>query len=185
MLFQWLKRKSRRRKSASDLYQAALTQSRQSEFYDAMAVADTMDGRFDLLSLHMILLIDRLNTLGGPGRKLGQALFDSMFKRMELDLREMGIGDLGVPKHMQKMMKAFNGRAHAYQTALEAQDASALEIAVAKNIYRNSGDVTPQAKALAGYVQHAHGMLASASLDDLSAARVAFPAFAQTMNKAA
>lgn len=185
MLFQWLKSKALRRKSAQDLYQAALTQSRQPEFYDGMGVADTMDGRFDLLSLHVILLIERLNTLGRPGRKLGQSLFDSMFKRMELDLREMGIGDLGVPKHMQKMMKAFNGRAHAYQAAMASGDAGALEEAIAKNIYRNAGAPGPQAKALTGYALYARSLLASATLDDLSAARMQFPAFPQPMDKAA
>ena len=84
-----------------------MAQSRDPAFYEALGVADSVDGRFDLISLHTILVIERLEQFGKPGRKLAQTLFDTMFVTMDFTLREMGVGDLGVPKHMQKMMKAF------------------------------------------------------------------------------
>jgi cytochrome b pre-mRNA-processing protein 3 len=186
MLFRWIKHKALRRKNAKELYQAALTQSRQAGFYANMGVADTMDGRFDMLCVHIILIVERLNGLGRDGAKLGQAVFDAMFKRMDLDLREMGIGDLGVPKHMKKMMKAFNGRRQAYYEAMEKQDIIALENAVAKNIFRlPEGDAPPQAKAMAGYILHARNGLMAATLQDFEAARIRFPELSKTQHKAA
>lgn len=176
MLFHWIKRKALRRKQAAGLYQAALAQSRNPAFYDALGVADTMDGRFDLLCLHVFLLIDRLDRFSTEGRKLGQALFDAMFKRMDLDLREMGIGDLGVPKHMQKMMKAFNGRRHVYYTALQNGNTPALELAIARNVFRIEGEAVPSGvEPLADYMERSYEILNAATLEDFQFAHIGFP----------
>lgn len=186
MLFQWIKRKALRRKQARELYQAALIQSRDPAFYDTFGVADTMDGRFDLLCLHIILLIERVNQFGAEGRRLGQAVFDAMFKRMDLDLREMGIGDLGVPKHMQKMMKAFNGRRQAYDAALQSGNAAMLELAIARNVYRIEGEAVPSGvDAIANYVQRTQAQLRAATADDVKAARVSFPVVSAPVRKVA
>ena len=102
---------------AEDLYAAALENTRSTIFYTDYGVPDNFDGRFDLLLLHIFLILNRL--MGQKNYKnLSQALFDVTFKDMDQTLREMGVGDVGVPKHMKRMMEAFNGRMHAYQMAV-------------------------------------------------------------------
>jgi cytochrome b pre-mRNA-processing protein 3 len=176
MLFDWLENRARRRKAAEGLYQAALTQSRDPAFYARLEVADTLDGRFDLLCLHISLILNRLNgDAARSAHKLAQSLFDAMFRRMELDLREMGIGDLAVPRHMKKMMKAFNGRLHAYAAALNADEKDALTHAVMKNLYRSADAPTDHAAATAQYMRDARAILAAMNLTDIEQGRVAFP----------
>ena len=176
MILNWIKQRAARRETAQRLYQTAVDQSRDPLFYTDMGVADTLDGRFDLVSLHVFLLMERLNLLGPEGRKLAQALFDVMFKTMALTLREMGVGDVGVPKQMQKMMKAFNGRVHAYHEALQSKNIHALQLAVARNIYRIKGESIPRgSEELTAYVLLTHGFFETCSYDDFVKSGVEFP----------
>ncbi len=150
MFFNWLKHRTARKQAAAGLYQSTRSQSRHPVFYANWGVADTMDGRFDVLSLHVALLMARLGQMGRQGQKLSQAVFDQMFRDIDHTLRETGVGDLGVPKHMAKMMKAFNGRAHVYAAAINANDNAALELAIARNIYRME-HIPEHARDIAGY----------------------------------
>ena len=162
MFFTWLKHRTARKQAAAGLYQSARSQSRHPVFYANWGVADTMDGRFDVLSLHVALLMARLGQMGKQGSKLAQAVFDAMFRDIEQTLRETGVGDLGVPKHMAKMMKAFNGRVHAYYAAINANDNAALELAIARNIYRmehipaHARDIAEYAAAVKAALEQYH-----------------------------
>lgn len=112
---------------ARDFYARALGQVQKPFFYEKVGVPDTFDGRFDLLLLHIFVILHRL--MGESDHKdLSQALFDVMFRDMDQTLREMGIGDMGVPKHMRKMMKAFNGRMHAYEMAIDPKRLEGIKI---------------------------------------------------------
>lgn len=176
MLFQWFKHKSRRQAIAQGLYQAALAQSRCPDFYAKLGVADTTDGHFDMLSLHISLLINRLNDFGKDGQRQGQALFDAMFRRMELDLREMGVGDLGVPKHMKRMMTAFHGRAKTYHEILKQGDVPVLEAALTRNIFKADGQSIGGAKPLGIYTMAMYGWLGSLPMESLtSGSPLSFP----------
>ncbi|MAQ71224.1 MAG: ubiquinol-cytochrome C chaperone family protein [Alphaproteobacteria bacterium] len=131
-MFKWLKTRKKVKSVALPLYKKAVMASRRAEFFTDLGVPDTLDGRFDLICLHVFLVVDKANEAGDP--ELGQAIFDVMFKDVDRSLREMGIGDLGVPKHIKKMMKAFNGRAHAYKESLTGTERN-LEEVVKNNIY--------------------------------------------------
>ncbi len=126
---------NKRKDAAERLYQAVVDQSRQPVFYELYGVPDTVDGRFDLICLHTYLAMERLFEEGGKGRRLAQALFDRMFRTMDHTLREMGVGDLSVPKHIKRMMKGFNGRATAYQEAMLSEEPEDLEEALRRNLY--------------------------------------------------
>ena len=107
---------------------------------------DTVNGRFDLIVLHLALVLDRLAPEPGL-KRLGQRLFDRFCQDMDDNLREMGVGDLKVPKEMRRMGEAFFGRAQAYRAALAAPDqGEALVAAVARNIYGGSS-ASPAAAA--------------------------------------
>lgn len=110
-----------------DLYSCALLNTREPIFYEKHGVPDSFDGRFDLLLVHLFIIIHLL--MGRDEYEdLAQSLFDSVFKDMDQTLREMGIGDMGVPKHMKRMMKAFNGRMHSYQWAVDPDSLEGQEV---------------------------------------------------------
>ena len=155
-MFQFL-RGRRHERAGYLLYGAAVAAARAPVFYTDLGVPDTLDGRFDLVGLHVFLLIRRLRALPPPGADLAQAVFDAMFHDMDMNLREIGVGDMSIAKKVKQMWEAFHGRAAAYATALAAGDAVALEAALARNVWR--GAARPgQAAALArvALAQDAH-----------------------------
>jgi cytochrome b pre-mRNA-processing protein 3 len=121
MIFPRFGREPRDPDTISALYGMIVAQARSPCFYRDYAVADTVNGRFDLIVLHLALVIARLTPEVGL-RGLGQGLFDRFCQDMDHNLREMGVGDLKVPKEMRRMGEAFYGRAQAYQAALSAAD---------------------------------------------------------------
>ena len=151
------------------LYGAVVAQARSATFYTDYGVPDTVEGRFDLIVLHLVLLLRRLGQEAGQQtgqgtdlrRSLGQDLFDEFCRDMDANLREMGVGDLAVPKRMQRFAEAFYGRQSAYGEALSGADRRDFEKALARNIYQGrEGD---DAARLAQY--------ARAVMDDLDAQR--------------
>ncbi len=128
----FIKRKERKEK-AKALYDRAETQGRLPVFYADLNVPDSVDGRFEMIALHCYILMHRLQREGETN--LSQKLFDVFFVTMDRTLREMGIGDLGVPKHMKRMMQGFNGRASHYELAIQNKDKDELIEAIRKNIY--------------------------------------------------
>src|SRR5665213_3270052 len=120
MLFDRLLRRPRPEADiAARLYGAIVAQARQPVFYESFGVADTVTGRFEMVVLHVSLVIDRLQRDEGE-RALAQAVFDLYCVDMDRSLRELGIGDLGVPHRMKKMIEAFYGRARVYREAVAA-----------------------------------------------------------------
>jgi cytochrome b pre-mRNA-processing protein 3 len=135
---------------ASALYGAIVAQARNPALYTDFGVADTVTGRFEMVTLHVILVLERLAPLGEAAQPLGQRIFDLYVLDMDRSLRELGIGDLGVPKRMKKMAQAFFGRHEAYREALAAGDAARLADAISRNVYGGSdGGAAP---GLAAYV---------------------------------
>ena len=138
------------------IYGMIVAKAREPLFYRDLGVPDTVDGRFDLILLHMWMVLRRLRRdAAGPDR--AQALFDRFCTDMDDNLREMGVGDLTVPKRMQAFGEAFYGRAAAYDQALsEAGDSDQpLAQAICKNILngKRNGEGIDNANRLAGYVQ--------------------------------
>jgi cytochrome b pre-mRNA-processing protein 3 len=118
------------------LYGAIVAQARRPEFYEEFGAADTVEGRFDMIVLHLVLVLRRLER-EPQGAALGLALLDAFGRDMDHNLREMG--DLAVPKQMKRMMEAFHGRARSYASALSGADPTALEQALARNVFGGRG----------------------------------------------
>lgn len=146
MMLNLLKNKNPYEASALSVYAAILGQTREPVFYADMAVPDTLDGRFDLLVLHAFIVIYVTKEFGEDGMAFNQALFDAVFINMDQALRQKGIGDMGIPKHMKRMMKAFNGRMHSYEEALEQGEAT-FDAVLARNVFGTVEE--PAAKDLA------------------------------------
>src|SRR5271154_5385826 len=111
------------------LYGVIVAQARLPEFYEEFGVADSVEGRFDMIVLHLALVSRRLKR-ELQGAALGRALLEAFSRDMDHNLREMGVGDLTVPKQMKRMMEAFYGRARSYEQALAQDDPTALEAAL-------------------------------------------------------
>jgi cytochrome b pre-mRNA-processing protein 3 len=147
--------------------------------YTGLGVPDTLDGRFDLVGLHAFLLIQRLTREAAPGPPLAQAVFDAMFADMDINLREMGVGDLSVGKRVKAMWEAFHGRANVYSAALAAGDPVALEAALARNIWRGAEPPVGSAAALGRLVVAIRASMDGQTLAALTEGRVHFPPAAE------
>lgn len=143
-MFQWLTKKVEEwsRPSsveAARLYRVATTAARHPGIYGRYGVADTLDGRFDAVTLAVSLLARRLVRSGDAGRALAQELVDTMFADMDLSLHEIGVSENKVGKKVKIMARAFVGRMKAYGEALDGSDAKALAAALERNLYRANG----------------------------------------------
>ena len=134
----------------SSLYGMIVAQARIATFYRDYGVADTVNGRFDLLVLHLWLVLERLGADEGS-KELGQGLFDLFCQDMDHNLREMGVGDLKVPAEMRRMGEAYYGRAQAYRGALAASDNQTLVEAARRNVYGGADEAA--AERLAVYIR--------------------------------
>jgi cytochrome b pre-mRNA-processing protein 3 len=122
------------------LYDKMLARTRMPIFYERYGVPDTIFGRFDLLCIHAFLVIDRLYEEGHDGRRAAQSFFDHMFRETDRNLRELGVGDLGVPKQIKRLMKGFKGRALAYREAMESDNPDDLSEVLHRNLYGMGDD---------------------------------------------
>lgn len=146
-----------RRKSGKDqsgpVYAAIVTAARRPVLYDTFGVADTIDGRFDMIVLHAFLVMERLKAGGAADPAFAQQLTDRLFLEMDHNLREMGVGDLSVGKRVRKLAEIFYGRVGAYQPALASGEAELAE-AFRRNIYPDGVEPGP----LGGLVRYALAM---------------------------
>jgi cytochrome b pre-mRNA-processing protein 3 len=160
MIFPAFRRKRRNDRIAA-LYGAIVAQARSPAFYRSYGVADTPEGRLELILLHAALVIGRLAADAGEGRRVGQGVFDAFCGDMEHNLREMGVGDLAVPRQMRRLGEAYYGRAAAYRAALASGDRRQLVAVLAKNIFSVKGDPPRGAQQLASYVEATAAALAA------------------------
>lgn len=119
------------------LYELAVRQAREPGFYTRLGVADRIDARFELYTLHVLLLVMRLRDEGERGAQAGQDLFDTYVSALDHALRELGVGDISVGKKMRKLGEALYGRMTAYEAPLRDGDAMALSAGLARNIYES------------------------------------------------
>ena len=173
MIFEKLFRRGPSRIAGEKLYEAAIGQARQPAFYADLGAPDTVEGRFELYTLHVVLLLHRLKGQGAVAAETSQALFDTYLQALDHALREMGVGDLSVGKKMRKLGEAFYGRAKAYQAALEGGDRTALAALIGRTVFVDQNDAA--ADRLADYVQRSAALLATQALEDILAASVAWP----------
>ena len=152
------------------LAQSAMAQARAPGLYAVLGAPDTVDGRFELLTLHVIVLVDRLQDAA-----VRQALFDAYLADLDGALREMGVGDLAVGKRMRRLGQAFYGRTKSWGAALAAlpddTEASAL---LGRTVF--GGLSQAETKGMARYVAQCHRALAAQDDAALASGEVAWPA---------
>ncbi len=166
-------RRNATRDTISTLYGTIVAQARLPCFYQEYAVPDTVNGRFDLIVLHLGLVLDRLSAEPSL-RAAWQGLFDHFCQDMDHNLREMGVGDLAVPKRMRRLGEAFYGRSQAYKAALSDEGEGALVAALKRNIFSATAEVAAPAR-LAVYMRETVRNLATQDAAAVAAGKVHFP----------
>jgi cytochrome b pre-mRNA-processing protein 3 len=174
MIFQVFRR-GPRRATIDALYGTIVAQARRPAFYRDFAVPDTVEGRFEMIVLHVALFFRRVRDERDGVRALGQGVFDSFCRDLDHSLREMGVGDLAVPKRMRGLGEAFYGRAQSYDRALGGGDQAALAGALARNVFAAGGAPPPGAHRLAAYVAAAQRHLAAQEGAAFARAALDFP----------
>jgi cytochrome b pre-mRNA-processing protein 3 len=162
---------------AAKLYAQAVAQARAPGFYRDLGVPDSFDGRFEMVALHVYLLVRRLKDEADPAaRALARALVEALFADMDRTFRELGAADLGVGRRVRKTAEAFYGRATSYDAAL-AGDADAPAEALRRNLYGTveGGPAPEQLAAAAGYLRDGVAALSAQETAALLGGAVQFP----------
>ena len=162
----WPFRPTRAEADAEKLVAAVTQIARQPSFYGEARVPDTLDGRLEVMMLHGGFAFIRMGA-EADAAPLSQAFADKLFRHFDSGLREAGVGDLAVPKRMQKLARSFYGRLDAYAGALKSHDQASLEAALARNIFAADVSAAPFAGTLAAYAALNVAKQASAPLDAL------------------
>ncbi len=157
---------------AAAVYGAVVAQARQPVFYAVLGVPDSVTGRFEMVVLHAVLVLERLKREGEPGRDLGQRMFDHFCSDMDQSLRELGFSDLAVPKRMKALGESFYGRADAYGRS--AMDATGLAAALERNVFVGA-ELSADAARLANYAIATQQWLAATPWEKLVKGELAFP----------
>ena len=153
------------------LYASVVEQSRAPALYERLAAPDTVEGRFEIYTLHVVLLLDRLGEPAPGAKEVSQALFDTYVKALDHALRELGVGDLSVGKKMRKLGEAFFGRVKSYHGAFAAlPEQGLLRDLLTRTVY--AGVEAAPVQALADYVVAQRANLARQPPGSLLEARV-------------
>ena len=172
-MLQWLKTKSHIRRKAGEIYGAVVAAARQPVFFRKYSVPDTPEGRFEMVALMLFLVLERVKTSDPDGEALTQGVIEAFVTDMDDCMREMGVGDLTVPKKVKRAAAAFYERAGHYRSGLTAATPSAaavaagggLETTLARFVF--AGQKAGDAGAVAIYVGDAVRALAAAGDADL------------------
>jgi cytochrome b pre-mRNA-processing protein 3 len=155
-------------------YAAAVAQARLPAFYTAYGVPDTLDGRFEMITVHVFLILHRLRN-ADETEPFRQALFDLLFADMDRGLREIGVGDLSVGREVKRMATGFYGRAAAYQAGLAGE--ALLETGLLRNLYGTvEAPAAEQVAAMATYLREQAAALADTPLPAITAGEIRFGA---------
>jgi cytochrome b pre-mRNA-processing protein 3 len=165
-MFQRLFRERPAAGAGKALYTPLIEQARRPVFYLEGGVADTPQGRFELYSLHLALLVRRLRGAGPFAAEASQALFDTFLSGLDHGLRELGVGDLTVPKKMRRLGEALYGRLRGYDAALAGDaEPGALEAMIGRTVY--AGIDSPPAHALSAYARDAAAAFAATPIESV------------------
>jgi cytochrome b pre-mRNA-processing protein 3 len=177
MFLQRLLKPGPARAVGESLYAATVAQARTPALYARLGAPDTPDGRFEVYTLHVVLVLDRLRGLGPPAAAVNQALFDAYIGGLDNGLRELAVGDLSVGKTMRRLGEAFYGRAKALAAAFAAlPDRAVLDSLLTRTVF--GGAETETAATLGDYLLEARAALDALPAETLLAGEITWPALA-------
>lgn len=176
-MFTWFRESTRRQRTASELYGAVVAQARNPAFYADGGIPDTAEGRFELIVLNLFLVLERLKVVAANADDVSRALLETFVTDMDDNLREMGVGDLSVPKKVKKAAAGFYDRAVLFRQVLAA-GSGAADQAVISDLGAALGTSEAAGVRLTNYLRAAHTHLAAVTDGDCLAGRISFPVVA-------
>ena len=172
----WFTARSKNKRKAGELYGAVVAAARNPVIFRDLGVADTPEGRFEILTLMLFLAVNRLQAAGPGGEPQAQRMIETFVVDMDDCMRELGVGDLTVPKKVRKAAAAFYERGAAYRQALANSDSGALSQALAGYVFAGRNDAP--ARRLSDYARATQAALAHVSDADARDGRMIFPPIA-------
>lgn len=175
-MLSWLTDWSGERATAKELYGAVVTQARQPLFYTGLGIPDTVEGRYEMVVLHLFLLLERLRAEGDAAQRLSRRVIEAFVSDMDDSMREMGVGDLSVPGKVKRAAAGFYERSGEYRAALAAAEPERLAASLAARLFVGAPpEQLPGEQLLAEYVRSVAAALARVPFADMRAGRVTFP----------
>lgn len=160
---------------AGALYAALVEAARRPGFYEAGGVQDSVEGRFEMLALHVYLVLRRARAEGDAAAPFSQSLFDTFCRDIDVNLRELGAGDMSIGKRVKGYVKSFYGRIAAYDQAIDDDDMAALSDAIDRNLLGGAPESDETTMALARYTMSANSGLTDQAFADIVQGKVEFP----------
>ncbi len=176
MIFGLFGRKNSNAAIVERQYATLTAAARQPYLYTDLDVPDTVMGRFEMLSSVLILYFRRTRGSGRAGQEIAQEIVDAFFEDMDHSIRELGVGDVAVPKRMKKFASMFYGRLESYAAALEKKDGQELAAALKRNFHPKSDDATLTMEGLASYLLRIEAELAAQGEDVVETGTLQLPA---------
>lgn len=175
-MLKWLSARSDRRRKADELYGAVVAQARSPGLYADLGVPDTMGGRYEMIVLHLMFVLERLRSGGEEADAISRLTLERFVTDMDDCMREIGVGDMSVPKRVKKAAAGFYERAHIYREILDKNDTLALSEALARYVYLDDEAAPGRGAMLAAYVEKVAAAAREWSPQDVVGADMAFPA---------
>ena len=173
MLFKWLKNRAEKRQRAENIYWLTANHARHPLFFQDYQVPDSMTGRYELLCIHVYLLLERLRR-EEDCRDLSQQITEILVKEIERAYRDSGFQDLSIPKNVKKLIAGFYERTEAYKTGIRRNNVELLVHAVNKFVYADQSDVNNHAPKLSIYMLAAYNHLNLLPISEIETANFAF-----------
>ncbi len=171
----WLKQRSEQRRTARALYGSIVTQARQTDFYAIWGVPDTAEGRFEVLAMHLVLVLRRLGSSAAVAPRVPRLLNEIFVVDLDDALRELAVGDLAVPRQVKRAVAILHDRHALYGSALEGEEDRRLADAISARIgtLKAAGDL--DTATICAYLREAARHLDQADDTALVAGRLHWP----------
>jgi cytochrome b pre-mRNA-processing protein 3 len=183
-MFRWFAGRAARKEAAEKIYDAIVAQSRNPAFYLRCGVPDTLSGRFDMLVIHMFVVLQILKLGGREGQLLAQEIVEAFIREMDTMVRDLGVSDRNVPKEVRKIAQLFYGQLLAYSTALQRNDTKGLASEVWKSFQSGEGAASASiaADSISTYMRQAIKNIQEMPLNMLLQGNIRFPEIAAQRN---
>lgn len=175
MIFSLFRKKNNNEAIVEQQYRALTDGARQPYFYSDLSVPDTVMGRLEMLSAVLILYFRRTSKASIGAQQISQEIVDAFFQDVDHSIRELGVGDLSVPKRMKKLAGRFYGRMESYSKALNDRNHAELSEALKRNFHPLNLENAPDMSGLSAYLLSAEAKLSELSDDTLLSGLLVVP----------
>jgi cytochrome b pre-mRNA-processing protein 3 len=183
-MFRWFAGRAARKEAAEKIYDAIVAQSRNPSFYIRCGVPDTLSGRFDMLVIHMFIVLQILKLGGREGQLLAQEIVEAFIREMDTMVRDLGVSDRNVPKEVRKIAQLFYGQLLAYSTALQRNEPKLLAGEVWKSFQSSDGNKQQAvaSESISTYINQSIKSIQEMPLNMLLQGNIRFPEVAGMRN---